>query len=253
MKGENITLSFGMNMIYDSASFNINKYDKVGIVGVNGAGKTTLFNILLGNINLDSGKIRLDKINKIGYLPQELEISDKELNVLDYLLSARPIKELEEKLEKLYIDLSQSSEIVYNKILKQIEKTELQLEYYDRYNAENTLFEIIENMNISSNLLDMKLKDLSGGQKSKITFAHLIYSAPEILLLDEPTNHLDPVTQQIIGENFKNYEGTIIVVSHNPSFVESINVDRMLILPSGKITNYDKSKLEKYYELNKNN
>lgn len=240
MKGENITLSFGMNMIYDSASFNINKYDKVGIVGVNGAGKTTLFNILLGNINLDSGKIRLDKINKIGYLPQELEISDKELNVLDYLLSARPIKELEEKLEKLYIDLSQSSEIVYNKILKQIEKTELQLEYYDRYNAENTLFEIIENMNISSNLLDMKLKDLSGGQKSKIAFAHLIYSAPEILLLDEPTNHLDVETREYIINYLKKYNGMVLVISHDVDFLNQI-VNKIMYINkvTKKISVYD--------------
>ena len=240
MKGENITLSFGMNKIYDSASFNINKYDKVGIVGVNGAGKTTLFNILLGNINLDSGKIRLDKINKIGYLPQELEISDKELNVLDYLLSARPIKELEEQLEKLYIDLSQSSENVYNKILKQIEKVEQQLEYYDRYNAENTLFEIIENMSISSNLLDMKLNDLSGGQKSKVAFAHLIYSAPEILLLDEPTNHLDVETREYIINYLKKYNGMVLVISHDVDFLNKI-VNKIMYINkvTKKISMYD--------------
>lgn len=240
MKGENITLSFGMNMIYDSASFNINKYDKVGIVGVNGAGKTTLFNILLGNINLDSGKIRLDKINKIGYLPQELEISDKELNVLDYLLSARPIKELEEQLEKLYIDLSQSSENVYNKILKQIEKVEQQLEYYDRYNAENTLFEIIENMSISSNNLDMKLNDLSGGQKSKVAFAHLIYSAPEILLLDEPTNHLDVETREYIINYLKKYNGMVLVISHDVDFLNKI-VNKIMYINkvTKKISMYD--------------
>ena len=98
-----------------------------------------------------------------------------------------------------------------------------------------------------------KVNVLSPGEKARISLCKVMLQKANLLLLDEPTNHLDPVTQQIIGENFKNYEGTIIVVSHNPSFVESINVDRMLILPSGKITNYDKSKLEKYYELNKNN
>jgi ATP-binding cassette subfamily F protein 3 len=71
-----------------------------------------------------------------------------------------------------------------------------------------------------------------------------------LLLLDEPTNHLDPETQKIIGENFKNYEGTIILVSHNPSFVRSIGIDRMLILPSGKITNYSDELLMYYAKLN---
>ena len=240
MKGENITLSFGINIIYDSASFYINKYDKVGIVGVNGAGKTTLFNVLLGKINLDSGKIIHDKNIKIGYLPQEIEISDKELNVLDYLLNARPIKELEEKLEKLYIDLSLSSENEYNKILKQIEKVEQQLDYYDRYNAENILFEIIENMGISSNLLDMKLKDLSGGQKSKIAFAHLIYSAPEILLLDEPTNHLDVETREYIINYLKKYNGLVLVISHDVDFLNKI-VNKIMYINkvTKKINVYD--------------
>ena len=67
-----------------------------------------------------------------------------------------------------------------------------------------------------------------------------------LLLLDEPTNHLDPETQKIIGQNFKNYEGTIIMVSHNPSFVESVGIDRMLILPKGKITNYSQEKLKSF-------
>ena len=74
-----------------------------------------------------------------------------------------------------------------------------------------------------------------------------------LLLLDEPTNHLDPETQKIIGENFRDYEGSIILVSHNPSFVESVGIDRMLVLPSGKIMNYSKETLEYYYRLNKQN
>ena len=74
-----------------------------------------------------------------------------------------------------------------------------------------------------------------------------------LLILDEPTNHLDPETQKIIGENFKNYEGTIILVSHNPSFVNQIGINRMLILPSGKLTNYSLEKLDYYYKKNHKN
>jgi ATP-binding cassette subfamily F protein 3 len=74
-----------------------------------------------------------------------------------------------------------------------------------------------------------------------------------LIVLDEPTNHLDPITQKIIGENFKKYEGSLIVVSHNPEFVEQIGVNRMLILPRGKLTNYSKEKLDYYYKINQNN
>ena len=71
-----------------------------------------------------------------------------------------------------------------------------------------------------------------------------------MLILDEPTNHLDPETQRIIGDNFHDFTGTIIVVSHNPEFVEQIGITRMLVLPAGRIEDYDHEKLEYYYSVN---
>ena len=90
----------------------------------------------------------------------------------------------------------------------------------------------------------------SGGECKKAALARALISEPDILLLDEPTNHFDPETQNIIGENFQNFEGTLILVSHNPAFVESIGITRMLVLPEGKILNYSKELLNYYYYLN---
>ena len=95
-----------------------------------------------------------------------------------------------------------------------------------------------------------KVAVLSPGEKARIALCQVMLKRANLLLLDEPTNHLDPETQELIGENFKDYEGSIILVSHNPSFVEAIGIDRMLILPQGKITNYSKELLEYYYQLN---
>ena len=99
--------------------------------------------------------------------------------------------------------------------------------------------------------MNFKISQLSWGEQTKVQIAKFLIQDVDLLILDEPTNHLDPDTQKIIGENFNNYEGSIIMVSHNPSFVESVGVDRMLILPSGKITNYSKDLLEYYYNINK--
>ena len=88
-----------------------------------------------------------------------------------------------------------------------------------------------------------KVSVLSPGEKARVALARIILKKANLLILDEPTNHLDPETQKVIGENFKNYEGTIILVSHNPTFVEQIGINRMLILPRGKITNYSHEKL----------
>lgn len=98
-----------------------------------------------------------------------------------------------------------------------------------------------------------KIEVLSPGEKARVALCKIMLERANLLLLDEPTNHLDPDTQKVIGENFKNYEGTIIMVSHNIPFIESINVDRILLLPSGKIINYDKERLEKYIHNTNNN
>lgn len=92
-----------------------------------------------------------------------------------------------------------------------------------------------------------KVSVLSPGERARVALAKIIIKRANLLILDEPTNHLDPETQKIIGSNFNSYPGTIILVSHNPDFVEQIGIDRMLILPNGKITNYSKEKLEQYH------
>ena len=96
MRGSNLTLTFGENLIYDNTSFIIEDNDKVGVVGVNGAGKTTLLKVILGEHELDSGKINNKKT--VGYLPQEIIIEDESITVLEYLESGRPIKKLEQAL-----------------------------------------------------------------------------------------------------------------------------------------------------------
>lgn len=223
MRGENLNLTYGIETIYEDASFLINDNEKIGIVGVNGAGKTTLFKAILNPEILNSGKIITSNKKRIAYLPQEIEYLDQEKIVLDYLLEARPIKKLQREIEEMYIEITNVDDIKkQNKILKEIGKKQELLDYYDCYNAENTLFELLENMNIDIELLDKKLKDLSGGQKSKIAFAHLLYENAEILLLDEPTNHLDHDTREYITNYLRNYHGIVVIISHDTLFLDKI-------------------------------
>ncbi len=225
MKIENLCMSFGTQVIFDNVSFQINNNDKVGIIGVNGAGKSTLFNILLGNLTPDSGNITLDTKINLGYLPQVImeDASSKDETVFDYLLEGRPIKKLKEELTNLYdIIANTQNEYELKKYYKKINRINELLEYYDEYNAESILLKIISGMQIDDNLLDLKLKNISGGQKSKVAFAKLLYSNPEIMLLDEPTNHLDLDTKDYIINYLKNYHGIILVISHDVEFLNAV-------------------------------
>lgn len=222
MRAINMKLSFGIEDIYDDVNFYLNENEKTGIVGVNGAGKTTLFNVILKKIELDGGEIKWDKKRKIGYLPQEIEITSKEETVFEYLYHARPIEKLEKKQVELYEKISKSDSKDQKKLYKELEKIEDLLNYYEQYKAENILFDLIDEMHINSDLLDKKVKDLSGGQKSKVAFAHLLYSNPEVMLLDEPTNHLDLETREFVINYLKNYKGMILVISHDIDFLNAI-------------------------------
>ena len=253
MKIDNLSLSFGTAEVYKNLKVEFNQNDKVGIIGVNGAGKTTLFKLILGELTPDAGTITVS--SKIGYLPQVIEDNfDKEMSVFDYLLSARPIKELENKLTNLYEQIAtEKNEHNLKKYMKDITKVEDELTYYEQYNAESELLKIIAGMNIGDTLLDLKLKNLSGGQKSKIAFARLLYSKPETLLLDEPTNHLDLDTKDYIIEYLKNYKGLILVISHDTSFLDEITNKTLYIdknkktgtLYNGSYTKYEKIKKER--------
>lgn len=253
MKIDNLSLSFGTAEVYKNLTVEFNQNDKVGIIGVNGAGKTTLFKLILGELTPDAGTITVS--SKIGYLPQVIEDNfDKEMSVFDYLLSARPIKELENNLTNLYEQIAtEKNEHNLKKYMKDITKVEDELTYYEQYNAESELLKIIAGMNIDDALLDLKLKNLSGGQKSKIAFARLLYSKPETLLLDEPTNHLDLDTKDYIIEYLKNYKGLILVISHDTSFLDEITNKTLYIdknkktgtLYNGSYSKYEKIKKER--------
>lgn len=255
MNIQNLCMSFNKEIIFDNMSVIFGGTDKVGITGVNGAGKSTLFNLIRGTLTPDSGKILLDN-KKVGYLPQVItdEVPSEEVTVFDYLLEGRPIKKLENELNDIYLKISNTIDekelkIYYNKI----DKIEKKLSYYDSYNAEGILLKIINGMNINDELLYQNLKSLSGGEKSKVAFARLLYSKPEILLLDEPTNHLDLDTKDYIINYIKSYKGLVLVISHDISFLDEVTNKTLYInkinhtteLFNGSYSKYLKVKNEK--------
>lgn len=252
MKATNLYLTLGTEVIYEDASFQFNNLDKVGIVGVNGAGKTTLFKVLLGQLELDSGNISLGK-GRVGFLPQEVKFENPNITVFDYLLQARPIEKINKRLEQIYVDLAtQEDENKQKELLKEMAKLQEELESLDCYNAENILLKIIEDMQIDDNLLSSKLCELSGGQKSKVAFAGILYGNPDFLLLDEPTNHLDASTKDFITNYLKNYKGTILVISHDIDFLNKIinkvmyinKINHKIKMYDGNYTKFKKKLLE---------
>lgn len=230
MQLKNLSMSFGTQNIFENVNLNLPENEKIGVVGVNGAGKTTLFKIMMGLEIPDSGKIITKNNYRIDWLPQVIsdDAIDMNISVFDYLLQGRPIEKLNVELQKLYDSLA-NTDVNQNEIFKKIEKIQNELDYWDSYNAENTLFKIIAGVKLDEDILFKKLNELSGGQKSKIAFIKLLYSNPEIMLLDEPTNHLDEDSKDYIINYLKNYKGTILIISHDVEFLNQVTTKTLFL------------------------
>lgn len=239
MKGKNMNLAFGLEEIYEDAEFQIGDLDKVGIVGVNGAGKTTLFRLLLGELELDNGSLTSGNA-RIGYLPQEIVLEDEDITVWDFLFEARPIKKYEQELEEIYKKLETAVNAEQEALLARMGTLQERLEYFDFYEAETILLEFADKMSIDAELYHRPMRELSGGQKSKMAFARLLYSKPEILLLDEPTNHLDVSTKDFVIKYLKNYRGSVLIISHDIDFLNRI-INKIMYINKAthKISVYD--------------
>ena len=254
MQIKNLTMSFGTQVLFENINLNIPENEKVGVVGVNGAGKTTFFKIVMGLEYPDDGKIILKNGSRVSWLPQVIteDVEDLNINVLDYLMLGRPIVSLNDKLQRLYEELANPN-CDQNKVYGEIDKIQKQLEYWDVYNAESILLKIIDGMNIDDTILNKKLGELSGGQKSKVAFAKLLYSKPEVILLDEPTNHLDEESKKYVIEYLKGYKGSVFIISHDIDFLNQVTTKtlfldkrtRKLELFDGNYNKFKKIQLER--------
>lgn len=220
MKASHLHLAYGTKIIYDDCNFILENQDKAGIAGVNGAGKTTLFRVILGQQQLDSGEITLPG-HRIGYLPQEITIppEHQEITVWEYVASGRPVDDLQEKLNAEYEKLAKYPDSA--KILERINSLQDLIDSYDIANFDGELLKVLDKMHLSD-LVDRKMCDLSGGQKSKVAFARVLFENAGLLLLDEPTNHLDVETKAFVSNFLRHYQGTVLVISHDVEFLDAI-------------------------------
>lgn len=220
MKASHLHLAYGTKIVYDDCDFNFETGDKVGVVGVNGAGKTTLFRIILGEQHLDDGQIELENL-RLGYLPQVITIPPEhdDITVWDYVAAGRPVDDLQNQLNSEYEKLAKYPNSTA--ILDRITKLQDLIDSYDIANFDYEMLKILEKMHLD-NLMDRPMRELSGGQKSKVAFARVLFENAGLLLLDEPTNHLDVETKQFVMNFLRNYKGTVLVISHDTEFLNAI-------------------------------
>ena len=242
LSSKDLNKSYGIDVVLDKVTFNINEGEKVGLIGPNGAGKSTLFKILTGSLEQDHGDLFIDKSKTVGYLAQHLSLEttntiyDELLTVFSDLLQLESkIKKLEQKMNEPY---DSSKEEYHNKIIK--EYTTLFEVYKNRggYTYKGDINRVLQGLGFTEDDFNKSISILSGGQKTRVALCKLLLIKPDILLLDEPTNHLDLDAIEWLEEYLKSYKGTVIIISHDRFFLDSITT-RTFELINGHVNCYN--------------
>lgn len=240
---ENLTYTVGDRNILDDVTSSVADGDRVAIVGPNGAGKSTLIKLILGKIEPSDGKIVISRAGgDIAFMPQHLadlgELPNQ--SVLDFMLSGRNLDTLtdtiNEKLEEMNRDELPPAEAMQ----LATEYSEAFEEFMARggYEAEGELLEILLGMGLSGLDLDQDINTLSGGQKTKLAFARVLFARPKTMILDEPTNHLDEKTIDWAVSHLMKFTGTLIMVSHVPSILDLLVTKIIYLDGKGKAAIY---------------
>jgi len=234
---DKISKMFGGNSLFTELSFQINQGSRVGLVGANGSGKTSIFKLLTGVESPDSGSIHFKKGLKIGYLAQ-IPIFSDEMTSRDVLLTVfEELRKIESEMKLIEMDMvSTVDEGTLNQMLSNYGALQEKFSINGGYEMEASLSKIANGLGIVD-LLPKQFSSLSGGEKTKVGLGIVLLQQPDLLLLDEPTNHLDLSAIEWLGTYLKEYEGTIIVISHDRYFLDDV-VNQILELEDGEITVY---------------
>lgn len=239
---KDIHKSYGIDIILDKVSFNINEGEKVSLIGANGAGKTTLFKILTGELEQDSGELFVDKNKKIGYLSQHLSLESQStiyeelLTVFNDLIKMEHrITELQEKLNEPY---DESKKQYHDRIIEEFTSLSELYDHRGGYTYKAEISKVLKGLGFTEADYNKAINILSGGQKTRVALCKLLLTMPEILLLDEPTNHLDLDAIEWLEEYLKVYKGTIIIISHDRFFLDSIT-NKTLEMINGHVNSYN--------------
>ena len=230
----NASKSFGSQEVFENVTFTINEKDKIALVGRNGCGKTTLIKCLMGELNLDSGTISKTRTSTIGMLSQV--VFENEAATIQEIMDEvfAPIYQLQAQLEAAQLALSYDTS---EKAYATLERLTNEFENLGGYTIHSEMMNVLTQFGFTEADLNRSINTFSGGQKTRIGFAKLLLSKPDLLFLDEPTNHLDLPTIQWLEGYLKKYDKALVLVSHDRMFLDRI-VDQVYEIEYAQLTCY---------------
>lgn len=231
----NISKSFGTDVIIKSCSFNIEDHEKAAIVGINGAGKSTLLKIITGIEPADTGLVTLAKDKTLGYLSQQQNLNSDN-TIYDELLSVKQyILDMEAQLRRIENQMKSADDEALETLMKKYSDLNHEFELNNGYAYKSEITGVLKGLGFAEEDFTLNVNTLSGGQKTRVALGRLLLSKPDIILLDEPTNHLDMESISWLENYLLNYSGAVLIVAHDRYFLDKI-VSKIIELDNGNAT-----------------
>ena len=247
---DQLAVMFGATPLFTNVCFNINKKDRIALVGKNGAGKSTLLKILSGSQKASSGSVAIEKEATIGYLPQVMVLSDDHTVIEETEKAFADIRDLQQRIERENQELAERDDY----------ESQDYLELVERFAHDNDRFQLMGGLNYRAQMertllglgfmhedFDRPTKEFSGGWRMRIELAKILLRSPDILLLDEPTNHLDIESIRWLEQFLQHSASAVVLVSHDRAFLNNVT-NRTIEISCGRIADY-KAKYDDFVRL----
>ncbi len=238
----NLSISFQGEFLFEAISFKLGLGDRVGLIGKNGAGKSTMLKILAKELEPDSGQIAADKQLKTGFLKQDIDFVYGRTVLEESYEAFTEIKELESKMEAINIEMAERTDYEsesYSQLMVDLNDYQHQYEILGGYNYQGDTEKVLQGLGFKREDFDKLTDTFSGGWRMRIELAKLLLQNNDLLLLDEPTNHLDIESIIWLEQFLKNYQGAVVIVSHDKMFLDNVT-NRTIEISLGRIYDYNK-------------
>ncbi len=234
---QNICKAFGDNEVLKNASFHIEEREKAAIVGINGAGKSTLLKIIMGEMAADDGQTVINKGATIGYLAQHQEMQSGN-TIFDELLTVKQdVLDLEARMRSMELSMKQVQGAELQELMDQYARLSHEFEQKNGYAWKSEITGVLKGLGFTEEDFAKHVDTLSGGQKTRVSLGKLLLSKPDIIMLDEPTNHLDMGSITWLETFLMNYQGAVLIVSHDRYFLNRV-VTKVIEIDQGEVTTF---------------
>jgi ATP-binding cassette, subfamily F, member 3 len=249
---QDLSVSFGSFDLLSDISFLINDKDRIGLAGKNGSGKSTLLSIIAGHQNPSGGKVDMSDEVTIGYLPQQMKVDDSTTVMNEVITAFSEITGLSEEIERCSSEIARRSDYESAEYLRLCDHITVIDERYRILGGSNYLAEAektLTGLGFERKDFDRPTSELSGGWRMRVELAKILLKKPSLFLLDEPTNHLDIESIQWLETFLADYNGAVVLVSHDRAFLDNVTT-RTIEISLGRIYDY-KVSWSKFVELRK--